>query len=79
MKVHIMCRYCGFKLVKEIYGQSSLENEKCIKCGDRDLDVKEFSKSTVDYYQGCPPFPDKNSVRKEPETISTPNDWGFAD
>jgi len=60
MEVEINCQYCGHKTVKVIYNQKSLENETCNRCNDKNLTVKELSKTKVDGYQDSPPFPEKN-------------------
>ena len=60
MDVVINCQYCGYKTVKVIYNQKSLEDEICSKCGDRNLVIKELSKTKIDSYAGSPAFPEKD-------------------
>jgi hypothetical protein len=59
MEVEILCQYCGHKNVTVIYNQKSLEGETCNKCNDKNLIVREVSKSKIDYYEGSPAFPEK--------------------
>lgn len=55
----IICTYCGKTWTKVVYAMNAIENEKCSKCGDRNLDVRDNSKSKINYYAGSPPFPVK--------------------
>jgi hypothetical protein len=59
MILALECLYCGHKWEKNAYNAISLESERCPRCKDSNLKVKELSKSKVDYYVGCPPFPKK--------------------
>lgn len=49
------CRYCGHQWRKEMHSSDDID-EKCFKCGDKNLDAKELSKARIDSYKGCPPF-----------------------
>lgn len=55
----LICTYCGKKWERTVYGISNVENERCSKCGDTKIEVRDNSKSKVDYYSGCPAFPKK--------------------
>lgn len=58
MELLFICRYCNNHWTKHVYSGASPE-EKCLKCGDSNIDVKELSKYKIDSYIGCPPFPVK--------------------
>jgi len=62
MKVEITCTYCGHIWVETVYGKYDLENKRCTngECKDRRLVVKDIA-SKIDYYVGCPPFPEKDN------------------
>lgn len=57
MIVDIECTYCGKKWSRLIYARESLDSEKCSKCNDKNLKVRDQAKSKIDYYGGSPPFP----------------------
>lgn len=59
MLVDVECTYCGQKWEENVYNQSSLHDMKCKYCKDKNLKFKDKDKSKIDYYQGCPPFPEK--------------------
>lgn len=53
------CCYCGYKYTRELFSRASIEAEKCSRCNDTTMKYKEYAEdSKVDYYKGCPPFPD---------------------
>jgi hypothetical protein len=64
----IECTYCGHKWEKAVYNKQSIEDEKCVRCGDSNLKVRDASVSKVDAYKGCPAFPQKKI---------TLNDWNM--
>jgi transcription elongation factor Elf1 len=79
MKIELECTYCGKKWEATVYNKQMIEAMSCSKCGDSNLKVrdlavakidtystKENAVSKVDYYQGCPPFPEKKRTQ----------DWG---
>lgn len=57
MDIELECTYCGHKWEKTIYNKSSIESERCPKCKDASLKVRDLAKTKVDYYKGSPPFP----------------------
>lgn len=59
MIVELECTYCGKKWQIQSVNQAQIESSKCIKCGDSSLKIRDASKSKIDYYEGCPAFPDK--------------------
>lgn len=74
MRVSIECMYCGHKWEKMAYNKQSIEDEKCPKCNDSTLKVKDLEASKIDYYQGSPPFPPK----EEKGWTYTGIDYGYA-
>jgi 5-methylcytosine-specific restriction endonuclease McrA len=61
MKLEFECTYCGHKWNKTAYDKQSVEDEKCPKCKDLTLKVRDVQVSKIDYYQGSPPFPAKDT------------------
>lgn len=68
MNLIIECTYCGHKWEKPVYNKQSIEEEKCVRCGDSNLKVRDASVSKIDAYKGCPAFP--------PKKINL-NDWNM--
>lgn len=60
MKVSIECCYCGHKWTEIIFNKSALEDKTCVNgtCKDKKLIIKDVN-SQIDYYKGCPEFPEK--------------------
>lgn len=56
MRIELECTYCGRKWEMEIYNRLQVQGVKC-KCGHTKLRSKDMA-GKVDYYKGCPPFPD---------------------
>ena len=59
MELALTCRYCGHKWEKTVYANVHID-DKCPKCDDRNIDVKELSKSKIDTYAGAPEFVKKD-------------------
>jgi DNA-directed RNA polymerase subunit RPC12/RpoP len=59
MDIGLECTYCGHKWEKTFYNKHSIEAERCPRCKDASLKVKDLAKTKVDYYQDSPPFPPK--------------------
>lgn len=60
MRIHLSCRYCGAKWEAFANNKQSIEDMKCVICGDTTLEVRDATKvEKIDYYMGCPPFIDK--------------------
>lgn len=59
MRISIECPYCGKKTIEVIYNQDSLLNRVCNNgnCTEKRLIIKDLS-GKVNYYEGCPPFPE---------------------
>lgn len=68
MLLNIECNYCGNEWNLKVYNQRQAEDQICDKCDDSNLTIKEAN--TVDYYQGCPPFP-ANKAEQEADS------WGL--
>jgi DNA-directed RNA polymerase subunit RPC12/RpoP len=67
MDVEIICKYCGHRTEKHIYSAASLEGIKCSVCGDKEMSVKDLSKTKIDTYAGAPPF--TKSEEDDPEDM----------
>lgn len=59
MQVRIICAYCDFKWLKNVYTKQSLEDEQCPHCKDKNLIIRDLSEERVDFYKGDKPFPPK--------------------
>ena len=70
MEVLFRCLYCDHKWIVKIYG-SSVPQEDCGRCGDKNIIVKSLEKSKIDYYAGALPFP-----KEEGNGNSYKNDGG---
>jgi len=55
-ELEFTCKYCDNKWNKFIYSYDSNDKISCIKCGGRDLIIRDASKEKIDYYEGSPPF-----------------------
>jgi hypothetical protein len=64
MKVLLVCRYCAYSWERNMYMGEAFQ-EKCWKCGDTNIDVKDMAKTKIDGYVGCPEFPEKKKEIKE--------------
>lgn len=57
-QLEFICEYCNhswqtnYKPNQEVY---------CSVCKDKNIKVIDLARSKIDYYQGCPPFPDDDS------------------
>lgn len=58
MKYYIECTYCGYGWVAAFYNKSYLASTTCSKCNDKHLKIKGLEDVKIDYYVGCPPFPE---------------------
>jgi hypothetical protein len=86
MKIEICCNYCGYKTVRNEYDESFIRNLSCYKCNDKDLVIKEVSKSKIDYYMGSPPFEENTKSDPEDQRMKETSDlsdmgylWGMGD
>jgi hypothetical protein len=59
MNFALECTYCGHKWTKALYSKHTVVAEKCPKCRDSKIKVKDLSVAKVDYYEGSPSFPPK--------------------
>ena len=75
MKLELECTYCGHRWVKDFYNKHSATHERCPHCKDSNLKARDVKESKVDYYQGCPPFPEK---KEKDRWNLTGIDFGFA-
>ncbi len=58
----LICLYCGYEWV---LNNNPSKYTVCLKCKDKNLTIKDLSRTKVDYYAGSPPFEKK----KEKEVI----------
>ena len=61
MNFVIICLYCDHKETRQYFSKSMVKGDKCSRCGDKNLKVKEESSTKIDTYIGCPEFPDTES------------------
>ncbi len=62
MVVELTCTYCGYVTTKDIYSKLGIEKERCMKCNDRHLKIRDRYATDINYYEGCPPFPDEEKT-----------------
>jgi hypothetical protein len=79
MKVELHCQYCGYKSEREVFDPKYLKGDRCRKCNDLNLVVRELSAVKIDTYKmdqekkvetfdsyiGCPAFPPKVEKKQE--------------
>lgn len=58
MRLYFQCTYCGDAWSQMVYSKHVPSDLRCALCNDRHIQVKEVSIKKIDYYQGCPPFPE---------------------
>jgi uncharacterized protein YbaR (Trm112 family) len=70
MDIKLLCNYCGFNWEYWAASRRQIESLCCPKCNDSSLTVKDTESSPkIDYYKGCPPFPeDDTNTRDDPAT-----------
>lgn len=57
MKIHFTCLYCNNKWSETYYKDPM--GVRCYICNDKNLKMAKEDTTTVDYYVGSPPFPEK--------------------
>lgn len=76
MHLHLTCRYCGNKWEAFANSKEAVEYMSCGICGDTGVEVRDATKvQKIDYYVGCPPFPDKELAIKEQAKYNTQWLW----
>lgn len=70
--IHLTCKYCNNKWIKQIYSNALVNTDCCPKCNDSNIVIKELSDAKIDYYKGCTPFADE---KYDQEQIL--NDWNI--
>ncbi len=76
MEYAFECTYCGHCWEDKVYSSSLAKQYICARCGDKYLKVKSISESKIDYYQGAPPFANRDSqITKKPSDKD--EYWGF--
>lgn len=59
MEVRLECLYCGHKWLKTYWTRPTKGSERCSICNDSRLKIREVNPADkIDYYVGCPPFPE---------------------
>ena len=64
IKYKFECLYCGKTWENDFIPMKS----SCDKCGDTSIRVTDQNATKIDYYEGSPPFPDKDTGSR---------DWNF--
>jgi hypothetical protein len=67
MRIFFNCTYCDLKWEENVYSQGSIQEKKCLRCGDSKLKYKDAKDIIIDTYAGCPPFPEKTEAEKKKE------------
>jgi hypothetical protein len=75
MKFTLECTYCGNIMIEEARSQNYLSTKFCDSgnCKDKNLIVRNYD-DRIDYYKGCPPFPEKE--KEGSGTIET-DEYGY--
>ncbi len=60
MMVQLECTYCGKIWKAYAHTKAAIEAMNCTRCGDTSLKITNLEDSKIDYYKGCPPFPEKH-------------------
>lgn len=77
MDLQFICRYCDHKWERNVYGTQGLENERCPKCNDLDIQIKDLSKTKIDTYAGAPAFKEKEEETGELPGLRWPSSWNM--
>lgn len=59
MRIDLECIYCGLKWQMEVQSRPEIELLSCSTCQDTSLKVRDYAKSTINYYAGSPAFAPK--------------------
>ena len=61
-RYRLICQYCDNN-----WEANYVPNQKvfCSKCGDSHIRVIDIGHERVDYYIGCPPFPEKSTEKED--------------
>lgn len=63
--LHLECTYCGYTYEKEFFYGGTAEFERCAKCKDRHLIIRDKKEVKIDTYAGATPFPEELIVLEE--------------
>ncbi len=61
-QVHFTCTYCNHKWEAQVYSKVAIDNTRCPKCKDANLEVRDPKSRTIDTYAGAPPFISKDDT-----------------
>jgi transcription elongation factor Elf1 len=64
MIIHLTCTYCNHQWERYIPKKSEMGYLNCIRCGDKQLKIKDSEKSKTDYYAGAPEFPQSRDTKE---------------
>ncbi len=65
MILDLTCKYCGSNWKMDTTYRAPDREIFCFVCGDKDIAVKDVQKSKIDYYQGSPEFPKKETKDRD--------------
>lgn len=74
MLMHLTCQYCNHSWKEHFYNKEAIDHSRCPICKDTSLTVRDAAsmKDKIDYYAGCPPFPEpKDDIIIHDSTAST--------
>lgn len=67
MELEAVCNYCGNEWVIKRAFTANPKDVRCPVCSDKSIKFKKLEDKFIDYYQGCPPFPERNEIDNRDE------------
>ena len=77
MQLRLTCKYCGHCWF-DIANKIDVDNIRCVKCRDKNITVKRLEDVKIDYYQGSPPFANRELEDREEPDMFDQFDWSFS-
>lgn len=74
----LICTYCDHKRITRFYNKLSIKSERCAKCNDKHLKVKDLSYVKIDTYAGSPDFDEEKEIAKMLDNL-VPEGFTFPD
>lgn len=65
MELTCTCQYCGYKWTLKTFSKEAIKSIQCLICKDTNIRVVDDKNSKIDYYEGCPAFPEKKTEEEE--------------
>lgn len=68
MQIKSKCPYCGVTELIHVQFENDLKDLRCYHCDHHTLQFERLAPhDNIDYYVGCPPFPEKPKPEPVPE------------